>query len=83
MTAKVNEDLDRLVPVKLFADNERYTDDVFVSVNGNAFQIKRGVEVRVPLYIKKALDRAEQQRKAAEYYRMEGWKESLIIQQDK
>ena len=34
--------------IRLFKDNERYRDDVFVSVNGRTFQIKRGVEVQVP-----------------------------------
>ncbi len=83
MNKDLVSELDRLVPVKLFKDNERYTDDVFVSVNGNAFQIQRGVEVMVPMYIKLELDRAEEQRKAAEYYCSEGWKDSLIVQQGK
>ena len=36
-----------------------------------------------PTHIKKELDRAELQRKRAEYYRDEGWKQSLIVQEGK
>lgn len=77
------ENLTELVPVRLFKDGDRYNDDVFVSVNCNNYLIKRGENVEVPLYIKLELDRAEAQRKKAEYYRDEGWKESLIIQEGK
>ncbi len=80
---KNTTNLKDLVAVHLFKDGDRYADDVFVSVNGNNFQIKRGETVMVPLYIKNELDRAEAQRKRAEYYRDEGWKESLIIQEGK
>ena len=46
------------VPVMLFKDNDRYVDDVFVSVNGEAFQIQRGELVYVPDYVKEVLDRS-------------------------
>lgn len=36
-----------LVPVRLFKDNNKYKDDVFVAVNGETCQIQRGVEVMV------------------------------------
>jgi len=36
-----------LVTVKLFRDNNKYKDDVFVSVNGENCVIKRGVEVQI------------------------------------
>lgn len=39
--------------------------------------------IRIPQFIKNELDRAEVQRKKAEYYRDEGWKQSLIIQEGK
>ena len=48
--------LEELVTIRLFKDNERYRDDVFVSVNGRTFQIKRGVEVQVPRYVQEVLD---------------------------
>ena len=50
------------VKIKLFKDNDKYKDDVFVSVNGNKFLIKRGVEVEVPRYIKNCLDLSEEQK---------------------
>ena len=56
---------------------------MFVSVNCNNYLIRRGETVMVPLFIKKELDRAELQRKRAEYYRDEGWKQSLIVQEGK
>jgi len=39
--------LNELVPVKLFKDNNKYKDDVFVSVNGENCLIQRGKEVRI------------------------------------
>lgn len=43
------------VTIKLFKDNERYRDDVYVSVNDRSYLIKRGVEVTVPRFIEQAL----------------------------
>lgn len=43
------------VTIKLFKDNERYRDDVYVCVNDNSYLIRRGVEVTVPRFIEKAL----------------------------
>ena len=59
-------DLKELVTIKLFKDGEKYNDDVFVSVNGCNYQIKRGETVKVPMFIKLQLDKAEEQRKKAE-----------------
>lgn len=53
------------VTVKLFKDNKNYKDDVFVAVNGKAFQIKRGIEVTVPRYVKEVLDNSISQDEAA------------------
>ena len=36
-----------LVKVKLFKDNDKYKDDVFVSVNGENCVIQRGVDVMI------------------------------------
>lgn len=72
-----------MVTIRLFKDNDKYSDDVFVAVNCNNYLIKRGETVTVPRYIKEELDRAEAQRKAAEYYRDEGWKTSIISQEGK
>ncbi len=43
------------VTIKLFKDNERYKDDVYVAVNERSYLIKRGVEVTVPRFIEQAL----------------------------
>nr|WP_280515883.1 hypothetical protein [Cuneatibacter sp. NSJ-177] len=45
----------------MFKDNVNYKDDVFVSVNGESFQIQRGVEVEVPEYIAEVLRHSEEQ----------------------
>ena len=50
-----------LVPVKLFKDNNKYRDDVFVMVNGKTFVIQRGKEVMVPRYVKEVLDNSQRQ----------------------
>ena len=52
-----------MVKIKLFKDNANYNDDVFVSVNGRNFQIKRGVEVDVPVYVAEVLRNSEEQDK--------------------
>ena len=79
----MKENLKELVAVRLFKDNDKYNAEVFVQVNFNNYIIRRGETVMVPLFIKKELDRAETQRKRAEYYRDEGWKQSLIVQEGK
>lgn len=42
----VNPD-DELVTIQLFRDNDKYSGDVFVAVNGQTCQIKRGVPVQI------------------------------------
>ena len=77
------EYLSEIVPVQLFKDNKDYVNDVFVSVNGNNFLIKRGEKVMVPRYIAQALEISENQQKKAVYYRDEGWKADRIVQEGK
>ncbi len=43
------------VTIKLFKDNDRYRDDVYVAVNDRSYLIKRGVEVTVPRFVEQAL----------------------------
>lgn len=50
-----------LVKVKLFKDNNKYKDDVFVSVNGENCVIKRGVEVQVKRKFAAVLDSSDLQ----------------------
>lgn len=52
---------EELVPIRLFKDGDKYKDDVFVAVNGRAFQIKRGVTVNVPKYVADVLDQSMEQ----------------------
>lgn len=57
--------LNEKIPVKLFRDDGRYTDNVFVGVNGHTFEIVRGVEVMVPRYVAEVLKNAADQREKA------------------
>ena len=50
-----------LVEVKLFKDNNKYKDDVFVSVNGENCVIKRGVRVKVKRKFAEVLDKSDLQ----------------------
>lgn len=38
---------EELVPIRLFKDNDKYKDDVFVAVNGERIQIRRGETVMI------------------------------------
>ncbi len=48
-----------LVTVKLFKDNSRYRDDVFVAVNGVGMIVPRGIEVQIPRKYAEALKCSE------------------------
>ena len=50
-----------LVEVKLFKDNNKYKDDVFVSVNGENCVIKRGERVKVKRKFAAVLDDSDLQ----------------------
>ncbi len=43
-------------------------EDVYVAVNGHSYQIKRGVPVTVPAYVKEVLDHKEEMLYAAMAY---------------
>ena len=47
------------VKVKLFKDNNKYKDDVFVAVNGENCVIKRGLEVEVKRKFADVLDKSD------------------------
>lgn len=55
------KDPEDLVAVRLFKDGDRYKDDVFVAVNGRAYQIQRGVTVKVPRYVADVLEQSMDQ----------------------
>ena len=48
-----------------FFDGERYKDDIIVTVNGKAWQIRRGVNVEIPRYVYEEVMSAERQKMEA------------------
>ena len=59
--------LNEYVAVKLFRDNDRYKDDVYVAVNGHNCVIKRGEWVKIKRKFALVLDQSEiQDSKAAQ-----------------
>ena len=57
--ASASDYLNEYVTVKLFKDNNRYHDDVFVAVNGKNCVIKRGEWVRIKRKFAMVLDQSE------------------------
>ena len=54
-----------LVSIRLFKDNSRYKGDLFVSVNGVTYQIKRGVTVQVPPCVAEVIQHSMEQDEAS------------------
>ncbi|MBE7060694.1 MAG: hypothetical protein E7389_07715 [Ruminococcaceae bacterium] len=68
-TEKDNSDYyKQLVPVTLVKDNNNYKDDVTITYNGKNYQIQRGVQVEVPLFIKLILEDGYRQQMEADAY---------------
>ena len=64
--------LNEYVAVKLFRDNDRYKDDVYVAVNGQNCIIKRGEWVKIKRKFALVLDQSEvQDMQTAEYLEAE------------
>ena len=64
--------LNEYVAVKLFRDNDRYKDDVYVAVNGQNCLIKRGEWVKIKRKFAMVLDQSEiQDMQTAEYLEAE------------
>lgn len=53
--------MEEYVDVKLFKDNDKYKDPVFVSVNGENCVIERGVRVKIKRKFAEVLDHSEHQ----------------------
>lgn len=51
--------------IHLFKDNSRYSSPRFVSVNGEAYLIQRGVDVEVPAAVAEVLRHSEEMDNAA------------------
>ena len=60
-----------LVTVKLFKDNDKYKDDVFVAVNGKGMIVPRGKEVKIPRKYAIALKNSEAQDSFAAQFQAE------------
>lgn len=56
---KRKEYWNELVEVKLFKDNNKYKDDVFVSVNGDNCLIKRGERVKIKRKFAEVLEQSD------------------------
>ena len=56
---------DGSVLIHLFKDNDRYKDPVFVQINGKAYLIQRGVDVRVPRAVAEVLENQAKAREEA------------------
>ena len=64
--------LNEYVSVKLFRDNDKYKDDVYVAVNGKNCVIKRGEWVKIRKKFALVLDQSEiQDMKTAEFLEAE------------
>ena len=57
--AKAEAYLEEYVDVKLFKDSDRYSDDVYVAVNGQNCLIKRGEWVKIKRKFALVLDQSE------------------------
>ncbi len=64
----IKEYYNEYITVKLFKDNNKYKDDVFVAVNGVGMIVPRGIEVKIPRKYAEALFNSEQQNSFAAWY---------------
>ncbi len=63
-TEQKSEMMTQTVRIRLPITRE-LSEDVFVGINGNTWQIKRGVYVDVPLAVAKVLERSEKMQQVA------------------
>lgn len=59
--AAYDKHMDELVEVKLFKDNDKYKEPVFVGVNGESIAIERGVRVKIKRKFAEVLDNSDNQ----------------------
>ena len=67
----------KMVRIKLFRDNQNYSGDVFVAVNGESYLIQRGITVEVPDYIAEVLETSQREDENA-LMRMEKAEQTFI-----
>jgi len=77
---KSNNYYNELVKVRLFKDNDKYKDDVFVAVNGKGMIVPRGKEVEIPRKYAIALKNSEAQDSFAAQYSMDLAKNALAAE---
>ncbi len=66
MAKNMNQkETEQKVKIRLFKDNARYKNDVFVGVNGRSYVIRRGEEVEVPAEVAEVLEHSAAQDEAA------------------
>ena len=65
-TTKTPSPWDKTVKIKLFKDNDKYKDDLFVGLNGRRYNIKRGVEVELPECVAEIIRLSEKQQRRTE-----------------
>lgn len=53
-----------MVSIKLFRDNNRYKEPLYVAVNDYSAQIQRGVSVQVPYFVAKHIEEMNAQDEA-------------------
>ena len=53
------------VVIRLFKDSHRYSEPVFVGVNGETYLVQRGVPVEVPKAVAEVLQHSEEMENAA------------------
>lgn len=68
-----------LVEIQLFKDNDKYKDDVLVSVNDEHILIKRGEKVKIKRKFENALDISDKQNFKADTYIEQKSKERPVI----
>ena len=52
---------EEMVEIRLFKDNNKYKDDVYVGLNGRGYLIKRGQTVRVPRAVYEIIENSRSQ----------------------
>lgn len=54
-------DAQEKVTIRLFKDDDKYKEDLFVGINGMTYQIKRGVDVEVPKAVAEVIKLSQSQ----------------------
>lgn len=68
LSQRLNDEGEEYVTVKLFKDNDKYSDDVFVAVNGEGCNIPRGIPQKIKRKFARQLEKSDlQDAKTAQY----------------